>query len=102
MVRVRSAVSALMVRVAAPETISVRMVSSAAPGYASRRSSRRCRRSTRVSPMSRRQLFVQLSSSGLALGEAGGDLLGEVDLAIVLRLVADLRAGVVDAPEAMG
>src|SRR5262245_65945561 len=35
----------------------------------------------------------------LALREAGGDLLGEVDLAVVQRLVADLRAGVGDAPE---
>src|SRR5262249_36980267 len=35
----------------------------------------------------------------LALREAGGDLLGEVDLAVAQRLVADLRAGVGDAPE---
>ena len=36
-------------------TISVRIVSSIAPGYASRRSSRRCSRSTLVSPMSGRR-----------------------------------------------
>jgi hypothetical protein len=49
--------SVVSVIVAAPEssalaTISVRIVSSVAPGYASRRSSRRWSRSTRVSPRS--------------------------------------------------
>src|SRR5882724_13162408 len=48
-----------------------------------------------------RSRWLGLDMRRLALGRAGdgGDLVGEVDLAVVLRLVADLRARVGEAPE---
>src|SRR5215510_10780535 len=85
--------------VVAPEssefaTISVRIVASVAPGYASRRSSRRCWRSTRVSPISRdytRLLVGRVSGSdSIRAAQERQDLFDEPFGVRVELLVAEI------------